>query len=479
MARRPRKAMAALADGAARVAIVGRPNVGKSTLFNRLVGRKLAIVDDTPGVTRDRREGRAALHDLEFTVIDTAGFEDADAASLSGRMRAQTDAAVSAADVALLVYDARAGVTPLDRHFAQWLRKRGTPLILIGNKAEGRSAEAGLAEGHALGLGAPVAISAEHGEGMADLFEVLLPYIEPDGPVVPVVVEAEKRFSADGVELEADWVEPPAGPLKLAVVGRPNAGKSTLINTLIGEARLVVGPEAGITRDSIAIDWEWQGEKGRLVDTAGMRKRARVQDRLEKAATADTRLAIDMAEVVVLLLDATLGLEAQDLRIADLALSEGRALVIALNKWDVAEDQSRLFQGVRKALDDGLSQIRNVPLVAISGATGKGLDLLMKVAGEARTRWSRRVPTSALNRWFEDVVAKNPPPAPSGTRIKLRYVTQVAARPPTFLVFGNRTDMLPASYGRYLVNSLRESLDFEGVPIRLSFRGGKNPYVKD
>ncbi|WP_439534821.1 ribosome biogenesis GTPase Der [Polymorphobacter sp.] len=475
-ARRVRNPAVALAEGAARVAIVGRPNVGKSTLFNRLVGRKLAIVDDQPGVTRDRREGVARLHDLSFTVIDTAGFEDADANSLSGRMRTQTDAAVTGAQVALLVYDARAGVTPLDRHFAQWLRKRGVPLLLVGNKAEGRSAETGLAEGHALGLGAPIALSAEHGEGMADLFEMLLPFVEPHGPV-PEPVDPEPVAAEEGDPEGEDMPPPlPAGPLKLAVVGRPNAGKSTLINTLLGEARLVVGPEAGITRDSIAVDWDWGDQKVRLVDTAGLRKRAKVQDRIEKAAVADTRAAIDMAEVVVLLLDSTLGLEAQDLRIADLVLSEGRALVVALNKWDVADGQSALFQGVRKALDDGLSQIRGVPLVAISGATGKGLDILLKAVTEARDCWSRRVPTSALNRWFVGALERNPPPAPAGTRIKLRYVTQVAARPPTFLVFGNRTGALPASYGRYLVNSLRDELDFEGVPIRLDFRGGKNPY---
>jgi GTP-binding protein len=463
--RRRRKGKDTAAEGAARVAIVGRPNVGKSTLFNRLVGRKLAIVDDQPGVTRDRREGTARLHDLVFTVIDTAGFEDADAQSLSGRMRAQTDAAVGGATVALMVYDARAGITPLDRHFAQWLRKRGVPLLLIANKAEGKAASAGLAEGHALGLGEPIALSAEHGEGMADLFEALLPHLEPDLPPAP-----------EAPEPEAAEADASPGPLKIAIVGRPNAGKSTLINTLLGEQRLVVGPEAGITRDSIAIDWQWQGQPVRLVDTAGLRKRAKVQDRIEKAAAADTRAAIDMAEVVVLLLDATLGLEAQDLRIADMVLEEGRALVVALNKWDVAEGQSALFQGVRRALDDGLSQIRGVPLVAISGATGKGLDILMKAAGEARERWSRRVPTSALNRWFESALDRNPPPAPAGSRIKLRYVTQVAARPPTFLVFGTRTGALPSSYGRYLVNSLRDDLDFEGVPIRLSFRGGRNPY---
>jgi GTP-binding protein len=451
-----------------RVAIVGRPNVGKSTLFNRLVGRKLALVDDTPGVTRDRREGLAKLFDMEFTIIDTAGFEDADAATLAGRMRQQTDAAVGDADVALLVFDARAGVTPLDKHFADWLRRRGTPLILVANKAEGRSGELGIAESYALGLGDPIQISAEHGEGMADLFEALIPYV--DAP--PEVDEDEEAE-------EGEFVEVPEGPLKLAIVGRPNAGKSTLINTLLGEDRLVTGPEAGITRDSIAIPWEYHGLPVRLIDTAGLRKRAKVNDKLERMSAADTKLAIDFAEVVVLLLDATLGLEAQDLRIADLVLSEGRALVIGLNKWDVAHDQSSLFQGVRKALDDGLSQIRGVPLVALSGQTGKGLDILMKAVTEAREKWSRRVPTAGLNRWFESALDRNPPPAAGGVRIKLRYATQVASRPPTFVVFGTRTGDLPASYTRYLVNTLRDDLDFEGVPIRLSYRGGRNPFAGD
>lgn len=448
-----------------RVAIVGRPNVGKSTLFNRLVGRKLALVDDTPGVTRDRREGLARLFDLKFTVVDTAGFEDADAASLAGRMRQQTDAAVGDAVVALLVFDARAGVTPLDKHFADWLRRRGTPLILVANKAEGRAGELGVAESYALGLGDPVQISAEHGEGMADLYEVLMPF-----------VDAELPEPVEEGDAPAEMADVPEGPMKMAIVGRPNAGKSTLINTLLGEQRLVVGPEAGITRDSIAIPWDYHGLPVRLVDTAGLRKRAKVSDKLERMSAVDTKLAVDFAEVVVLLLDATLGLEAQDLRIADMVLSEGRALVIALNKWDVAHDQSSLFQGVRKALDDGLSQIRGVPLVAISGQTGRGLDVLMKACIEAREKWSRRVPTAGLNRWFESALDRNPPPAAGGTRIKLRYVTQVAARPPSFLIFGNRTEDLPASYGRYLVNSLRDDLDFEGVPIRLNFRGSKNPF---
>lgn len=460
--------------GLRRVAIVGRPNVGKSTLFNRLVGRRLALVDDQPGVTRDRREGLAQLSDLSFVVVDTAGLEDSHDESLSGRMRRQTQAAALQAEVALLVYDARAGVTPLDRHFATWLRRQGVKMVLVANKAEGLAAEAGLDEGHTLGLGEPIGLSAEHGLGMADLYQALAPHLEP--PRAPAGDgDAEPDPDDDVPDAAA------AGPLKLAIVGRPNAGKSTLINRLLGDDRLVTGPEAGITRDSIAIDWQWQGRDGavravRLVDTAGLRKRARVVDKVEKLAAADTQISIDFAEVVVLLLDATVGLEAQDLRIADKVLTEGRALIIALNKWDAATDQSRLFQGVRRALDDGLSQIRDVPLLTCSGATGKGLDALIDVAFTTRDRWSRRVSTSALNRWFEAATTRNPPPAPQGTRIKLRYVTQVAARPPTFVVFGNRTDALPASYVRYLVNSLRTDLDFGGLPIRLTMRGGRNPF---
>jgi len=454
------------------VVIIGRPNVGKSTLFNRLVGRKLALVDDTPGVTRDRREGDAMLYDLKFRIVDTAGLEEADALSLAGRMRAQTDAALIDGDVALMVFDARAGITPLDRHFAQWLRAHDTPLILVANKAEGRAGEAGVAESYELGFGEPVQISAEHGEGMADLYEALIPHLDP-------LIARDDAIIAEETEEETD-ARLAAEPLKLAIVGRPNAGKSTLINRLLGEDRLVVGPEAGITRDSIAIDWEWERDgvmrPVRLVDTAGLRRRSKVTDKLERMAAVDTKFAVDFAEVVVLLLDATLGLEAQDLRIADMVLSEGRALVIALNKWDAAHDLSSLFQGVRKALDDGLSQIKNVPLVAIAGLTGRNLDLLMKASFDAREGWSRRVSTSALNRWFEAALERNPPPAAGGKRIKLRYATQAATRPPTFVIFGNRTEDLPASYTRYLVNSLRDELGFDGVPIRLNFRGGKNPF---
>lgn len=440
------------------VAIVGRPNVGKSTLFNRLVGKKLALVDDRPGVTRDRREGDARLLGLEFRVIDTAGYEDEDPRTLPGRMRAQTMAAVSEADGVLFLIDARAGITPLDEEIARWLRGETTPVILVANKAEGSAGEAGILESYSLGLGEPVALSAEHGEGVADLFEQLQPLVEAG--------EAEDESEEERGER----------PLKLAIVGRPNAGKSTLINRLIGQERLITGPEAGITRDSIAIDWEWQGRPIRLIDTAGMRKKARVQDKLEKLSVADARRAVDFAEVVVLLLDATLGLEAQDLRIADHVLREGRALLVAINKWDVAENQSGLFQGVRNALAEGLAQAPGVPVIAISALTGKGLDSLIEAAFDVRETWSKRVSTGELNRWFEEAIERNPPPAPGGKRIKLRYITQVGSRPPTFVIFGTRLDQLPESYRRYLANGMRRELGFGAVPLRLQLRGSRNPF---
>ncbi|MBY8823645.1 ribosome biogenesis GTPase Der [Sphingomonas colocasiae] len=441
------------------VAIVGRPNVGKSTLFNRLVGKKLALVDDRPGVTRDRREGDARLFDLEFRIVDTAGFEDEDPQSLPGRMRAQTEAAVADADVALFMVDSRAGIVPLDAEIGRWLRAGNTPVILAANKAEGRAGNDGVLEALELGFGDPVELSAEHGEGMVELFEALMPYID-----------------AAVAATDEDEDESEDGPLKLAVVGRPNAGKSTMINRILGEDRLITGPEAGITRDSIAIDLMWNDRPLRLIDTAGMRKRAKVQDKLEKLSVADALRAVDFAEVVVLLLDATLGLEAQDLKIADRVLEEGRALVIALNKWDVAENPSSLFQGVRKALDEGLAQARGVPLIAVSGATGKGLDQLIQAAFETRDAWSKRVSTGQLNRWFERAVEANPPPAPGGKRIKLRYITQAKTRPPGFILFGTRVDQLPESYRRYLVNGIRKELGFGAVPVRLTLRAPKNPF---
>jgi GTP-binding protein len=444
------------------VAIVGRPNVGKSTLFNRLVGKKLALVDDRPGVTRDRREGEARLLGLEFRVMDTAGYEDEDPHTLPGRMRQQTEAAVKASDVALFLIDGREGLTPLDEEIARWLRAGATPVIVAANKAEGNAGESGRLEAFALGLGEPIAISAEHGEGIVDLFESLRPFVERD----------------DEVDDEPDE-DDPERPLKIAIVGRPNAGKSTLVNRMLGEERMITGPEAGITRDSITLDWEWQGRKVQLVDTAGLRKRAKIEDKLEKLSVADTRRSIDHAEVVVLLLDATRGLEAQDLRIADQVVEEGRALLIALNKWDVAEHASSLFNGVKAALEEGLSQLKGVPVLAISAKTGKAVDDVLKVAFELRESWSRRISTGELNRWFEDAVDANPPPAPSGRRIKLRYITQVKSRPPTFVVFGTRVDQLPDSYRRYLLNSMRRDLKLGPVPMRLTFRAPKNPYQRE
>jgi len=440
------------------VAIVGRPNVGKSTLFNRLVGKRIALVDDRPGVTRDRREGDGSLLGLEFKLVDTAGFETDDPQTLPGRMRAQTEAAVKGADVALFLIDGRAGVTPMDEEIAKWLRGHDTPVVIAANKAEGKAAEAGRMEAFALGFGEPFALSAEHGEGTVDLFEALRPYIERDED------EEEEGEDEEG------------GPLKLAIVGRPNAGKSTLVNKMLGEDRLITGPEAGITRDAITIDWEWNGEKVQLVDTAGLRKRAKVDDKLEKLSAADTRRSIDMAQVVILLLDATRGLEAQDLRIADQVLEEGRALIIAVNKWDVAENASSLFNGIKKALEDGLSQVKGVPVLTVSAKTGKGIDTLVEAALKLRDSWSIRVPTGELNRWFDHAVEQHQPPAPKGKRVKMRYITQVKTRPPTFAIFGSRVDTLPDSYVRYLVNAMRRDLGLGPVPIRLSLRSPKNPY---
>ena len=452
------------------VIIIGRPNVGKSTLFNRLVGKKLALVDDQPGVTRDRRMGDAEIAGLQFTIVDTAGWEDEDDLTLPGRMRKQTEASLEGADAALFVVDARAGLTPLDNEIARYLREHDVPIVLVANKAEGSAGEAGVLEAYSLGFGEPVALSAEHGEGIADLFGGLWPIIGEKAEAAEVAAETREDEDA------------PLGPLKLAIVGRPNAGKSTLINRLLGEDRLLTGPEAGITRDSIAIDWQWTDPKSgetrdiRLIDTAGMRKKRNVVEKLEKLSVADARRAVDFAEVVVLLLDATQGLEHQDLKIASMALEEGRALMVAINKWDVAEDPSALFNGIKQALYDGLAQVRGVPLFSVSAKTGKGLDTMLGAAFTLRESWSKRVPTAALNRWFDDALEANPPPAPGGRRIKLRYITQAGTRPPRFVIFGTRLDDLPKSYERYLVNGIRAKLGFEAVPVRVTLKSPKNPY---
>ena len=453
------------------VAIVGRPNVGKSTLFNRLVGKRLALVDDLPGVTRDRREGRAQLGDLAFTAIDTAGLEEAAPESLRGRMQEQTEAAISAADAVLFLIDARAGATPGDRVFADLVRKSGKPSILIANKSEGSAGEAGVLEAYELGLGEPIAISAEHGEGLTDLYAGLRAAL-PDSTAL--AAEVEQRGSGDAIEQKIAERK----PIRIAVVGRPNCGKSTLVNRLLGEERLLTGPEAGITRDAIAVDLIWQDQPFRVHDTAGLRRRARVEEKLEKLSVADALNAVRFAEVVVLLMDAQAPFEEQDLRIADLIEREGRALVIGVNKWDRIEPRPGAIKQLREETDHRLPQVKGVPVVAVSGLTGAGLDRLMRAVVDAHAVWNRRVGTSALNRWIAEVVASHPPPAVSGRRIRLDYITQPKSRPPSFVLFISRADALPDAYRRYLVNSLRETFDLPGTPIRLALREKKNPYAR-
>jgi len=459
------------------LAIVGRPNVGKSTLFNRLVGKRLALVDDQPGVTRDLREGAARLADLRFTVIDTAGLEEVSDDSLQGRMRRLTERAVDMADICLFMIDARAGVTPTDQVFADILRKRSAHVILAANKAEGAAADAGVIEAYSLGLGEPIALSAEHGEGLNDLYGQLMPLAdefasraEDDAPEVDIAV------SEDGDETFAMPSE--AKPLQVAVVGRPNAGKSTLINQILGEDRLLTGPEAGITRDAISLRTNWGGTPMRIFDTAGMRRKAKVQEKLEKLSVSDGLRAVKFAEVVIVLLDAAIPFEQQDLRIADLAEREGRAVVVAVNKWDVEPDKQKKLRDLRESFERLLPQLRGAPLVTVSAKTGRGLDRLQDAVMRAYEVWNRRVPTAALNRWLTGMLEQHPPPAPQGKRIKLRYMTQVKSRPPGFVVMCSHPDKMPDSYTRYLVNGLRVDFDMPGTPIRLHLRSqsDKNPY---
>ncbi len=451
------------------IAIVGRPNVGKSTLFNRLAGKRLAIVDDTPGVTRDRRIGEGSIADLTFNIFDTAGFEDASNDTLEGRMREQTDKAVEDADVALFMIDARAGVTPLDDHFANWLRSRNIPIILLANKCEGRAGEAGLYDSFSLGLGEPIAISAEHGEGMGELYDALRPHAN---------ALEESRQEEIGDPFDGDLEdEEYTGPIQMAIVGRPNVGKSTLINRLIGDDRLLTGPEAGITRDAIAVEWSYQGRQLKLIDTAGLRRKGKVTEKVESLSAMDSFRAIQYAQLVVLVLDSNDMLEKQDLTIARQVIEEGRVLIIAANKWDNVKDRKAALQKLNDRLQTSLPQVRGLPVLTVSALTGKGLDKLLPAAFDVFEIWNRRVPTGQLNQWLEHMTERHPPPITSGRRLRIRYITQAKTRPPTFVVFCSKGVALPEDYRRYLINGLREDFDLPGIPIRLLVRKGKNPYV--
>ncbi|KAA6405312.1 ribosome biogenesis GTPase Der [Candidatus Tokpelaia sp.] len=479
------------------VALIGRPNVGKSTLFNRLVGQKLALVDDRPGVTRDRRVHAARLQDLRFNVVDTAGLEKGEASSLAGRMRAQTRQAIESADVLLFLFDAKIGLTPADMEFAALIRKSGKPVVLVANKAEGRALPAGFYEAWQSGFGEPCAISAEHGLGLADLRDAVAQAVGEERLRAQGRVEEEERragqetaligediISADKAELEENEEseeEEPAydtgKPLRIAIIGRPNAGKSTLINTLLGEERLLTGPEAGLTRDSISVDWQWRGRKVKLFDTAGLRRKARISEKLEKLSVAETLRAIRFAEAVIIVIDATAPFEKQDLQIVDLVVREGRAPVIAFNKWDKIENRQQILAGFYEQCARLLPQISGVRAVPVSGAYGQGLEKLMENVEFVHKIWNRRLPTGRLNRWLAGLTANHPPPAVAGRRLKVKYITQVKMRPPGFMLSCSRPDAMPHSYLRYIVNRLRKDFDMPGVPVRLALKKAENPFA--